>query len=738
MSVIQIDCPKCGGDGYLPQYSYINGGRCYKCDGTGKVDVNVKDDMDEFILDVFPSLYVEHEYSEAPNLVGEEKFYYQEARKQHNATLAKFLSGNEEFKESVSYIKEWAKKNHSMNPEKLYRIGYTSKLSENALGTVFSSRVFVFDEKTQETKSLLGNARFSVSPGIGFPDPESQARIGKDGDYDEDNTFLHEAIHYVDMVNQTARELGKPDSDKRRRVAQAKASVMDDYLQAVTGGETKLYEENVLSGPLAKSYIDYFRMEEILKFAKKNRKTFEANGNHRALAEIIARKTPNFKGGPTMQYRESAIQKIEYGDYDGGMADLEKTKQFAGRIVQTNLSQQMTPESLSITGGPDLERALYHLQHIPLQIAFKEALNDDSYMTVGMDVKGRDGITTSTMKKLVAYTRATFRENRTTSAVNNTLDEIILYADDDLSYEEMDYLRRTYRVIRGMDKPEKGETYLSTLTKFRETLAGDRKKYGMSDLMINNILTRMSFDYYIPSARTDAYSLFDSSEFNAELGSTMIGSKVDTEQYTEPMLELKEAMEDFYGWDKTKSGKEQDRKAPLLSGIRTYLMDKRDELKRQVEEFYQAYNAIKEDYYKPGEYVMASKHFVSYIEDMEYLEERAKRESGRTLKELLGEETYNDIETTAHVSFPQQMFGPELQRVDNLTGNEEADLSRRLVNAMGWWEMNDKEMKNFVLDYLPKLNDLYRYGNIPNREQLKQALWAMGIDIENYEEDDDF
>lgn len=31
------DCWKCGGDGYLPQYAHIEKGKCYPCDGTGKL-----------------------------------------------------------------------------------------------------------------------------------------------------------------------------------------------------------------------------------------------------------------------------------------------------------------------------------------------------------------------------------------------------------------------------------------------------------------------------------------------------------------------------------------------------------------------------------------------------------------------------------------------------------------------------------------------------------------------------
>ena len=29
-------CPKCGGSGYLPEYSYVEGGVCFCCDGTGR------------------------------------------------------------------------------------------------------------------------------------------------------------------------------------------------------------------------------------------------------------------------------------------------------------------------------------------------------------------------------------------------------------------------------------------------------------------------------------------------------------------------------------------------------------------------------------------------------------------------------------------------------------------------------------------------------------------------------
>jgi DnaJ-class molecular chaperone len=31
----KIVCWKCGGSGYLPQYSYFNHGVCYACHGTG-------------------------------------------------------------------------------------------------------------------------------------------------------------------------------------------------------------------------------------------------------------------------------------------------------------------------------------------------------------------------------------------------------------------------------------------------------------------------------------------------------------------------------------------------------------------------------------------------------------------------------------------------------------------------------------------------------------------------------
>ena len=31
--VVFVACPRCGGTGYLPQYSHIEGGICFKCRG---------------------------------------------------------------------------------------------------------------------------------------------------------------------------------------------------------------------------------------------------------------------------------------------------------------------------------------------------------------------------------------------------------------------------------------------------------------------------------------------------------------------------------------------------------------------------------------------------------------------------------------------------------------------------------------------------------------------------------
>jgi DnaJ-class molecular chaperone len=36
-SQIQVACPKCAGWGYFPEYRHIEHGKCFRCDGTGKV-----------------------------------------------------------------------------------------------------------------------------------------------------------------------------------------------------------------------------------------------------------------------------------------------------------------------------------------------------------------------------------------------------------------------------------------------------------------------------------------------------------------------------------------------------------------------------------------------------------------------------------------------------------------------------------------------------------------------------
>lgn len=34
----QIDCPRCGGTGHIPEYAMISDGVCFKCGGSGKVN----------------------------------------------------------------------------------------------------------------------------------------------------------------------------------------------------------------------------------------------------------------------------------------------------------------------------------------------------------------------------------------------------------------------------------------------------------------------------------------------------------------------------------------------------------------------------------------------------------------------------------------------------------------------------------------------------------------------------
>lgn len=36
-SKVQVACPKCAGLGYFPEYRHIEHGKCFRCDGTGKV-----------------------------------------------------------------------------------------------------------------------------------------------------------------------------------------------------------------------------------------------------------------------------------------------------------------------------------------------------------------------------------------------------------------------------------------------------------------------------------------------------------------------------------------------------------------------------------------------------------------------------------------------------------------------------------------------------------------------------
>lgn len=37
-TVIQTPCPRCGGGGYFPQYKHVDGGRCFRCNGTGFIE----------------------------------------------------------------------------------------------------------------------------------------------------------------------------------------------------------------------------------------------------------------------------------------------------------------------------------------------------------------------------------------------------------------------------------------------------------------------------------------------------------------------------------------------------------------------------------------------------------------------------------------------------------------------------------------------------------------------------
>jgi hypothetical protein len=35
LSIVDLDCTRCGGTGYLKQYEHVDGGRCFKCHGHG-------------------------------------------------------------------------------------------------------------------------------------------------------------------------------------------------------------------------------------------------------------------------------------------------------------------------------------------------------------------------------------------------------------------------------------------------------------------------------------------------------------------------------------------------------------------------------------------------------------------------------------------------------------------------------------------------------------------------------
>jgi len=41
-------CPKCGGQGYIYGYDYIDGGRCWKCGGTGMFETTWKEYTPEY------------------------------------------------------------------------------------------------------------------------------------------------------------------------------------------------------------------------------------------------------------------------------------------------------------------------------------------------------------------------------------------------------------------------------------------------------------------------------------------------------------------------------------------------------------------------------------------------------------------------------------------------------------------------------------------------------------------
>jgi len=740
MSVIQVDCPKCGGDGYLPQFSHINGGTCYKCSGTGKVDMTVRDGMDSTVLKMFPNLYIEHDYVELPTLDGEEQFYVQATRKRHNETLVKFLSGNEELKESIAYIEDWAGKNGFNDPKLLYGVKYTSRVVEGSLGAVSTQNipVSVGDKKVY----LKGVATFFVQPDEGFPDTDNKNGSSRKSEigYDSDNTYIHEMIHVVDFINQNAKLLGKPDSDKRKRVAQAKMNVFDDYMKALTGDSVKMYDQNILDTPLTVRYLEYSKIERIQKFARKTGKLFIERGASETLANQADNMLPQFANEDMAEYREYVVSAFKRGDYDRGMEFIDKLKRFSGNNLKDILYRHANKSE--VEGIPDSEHdvTLDHLNHLPLQMAFKSSLQDEHYMTFQGSRQGIGSTTRGQLDEIIVHARDAFRESRSSWSTNGTLDEITHYASEDLSYEEMDYLRKSYRVVRGMDKPEEGETYLSTLSKLRETLAGDKKKYGMNNLMINNILTRMSFDYYLPSKRGDAYALYNANEFNAELGSSMLGSKSRDEDYTEPMKELKKAFEDFYHWNSLDAFEEQDIKQPLINDIRGFLVEKRDQEEQWAQEYYRSWEAIKDDYLISGESAMSREKYDDYMEDFAYLEERALRETGKTFRQLVGEESYTSIQNIVTVSFPRDVLGGELRRINNLTTDEVKDLSLKLEEALEWWDINESEMRIFVDTHLSQINEMYRYHNIPNRDSIRQLLTQMGVDIENYQEegDDDF
>lgn len=42
-------CPKCGGTGWIPFYHYVDGGRCFKCDGTGLFIHTIKEYTPEYL-----------------------------------------------------------------------------------------------------------------------------------------------------------------------------------------------------------------------------------------------------------------------------------------------------------------------------------------------------------------------------------------------------------------------------------------------------------------------------------------------------------------------------------------------------------------------------------------------------------------------------------------------------------------------------------------------------------------